>query len=157
MKVTCGIFLFNNEDKFLIGHPTNHAKNIWTIPKGLRDPGETDIEAAKRELYEETNIDYNKIYDNILMESHLGEFPYKGWINGKPNKDKVLSSFLIDTDLDFKSWEIKCESMVNNSGNPFPEIDDFKWVTFEEAYGLLHKSQIKCFPQISRIKNIKLF
>ena len=58
MKISCGIYLFRNDNKFLVGHPTGFKSHIWAIPKGRMDVGETDhFEVAKRELKEETCID----------------------------------------------------------------------------------------------------
>lgn len=41
MKITNGIFLFDNDGLILICHPTcsGRAKN-WSIPKGLSEDGE---------------------------------------------------------------------------------------------------------------------
>ena len=56
IKVAAGMFIVRNDDKILIGHPTNHKKDFWSIPKGLVEPDEDLLVAAKRETYEETNI-----------------------------------------------------------------------------------------------------
>ena len=71
MIITCGIYLFNNNGKLLIGHPTNHKPNIWTIPKGRVDEGESDhFMVAKREIFEEANINLenftSKFIGNII-------------------------------------------------------------------------------------------
>ena len=34
----------------------NQNKDSWSLPKGHIDPGETELETAKREIYEETGI-----------------------------------------------------------------------------------------------------
>ena len=54
---SCGIIPFIREgDQFkflLIKHQLGH----WSFPKGTPNPGETDLETAKREFTEETGID----------------------------------------------------------------------------------------------------
>ena len=157
MLTTCGIFLFDEYDKFLIGHVTGHSNDIWSIPKGLKDDGEDIYDAAIRELWEETNIHFNDIQHGISATHRLKDVHYQGYYAGNP-VPKQLSSFIVDTEIDFRNHDIVCESMVEyhrgqKLDNPFPEIDDFKWVTIQEAYGLLHKSQVKCFPNIVKIKN----
>jgi len=145
MKTTCGIFLFNKEGKFLIGHPTNHSWDLWSIPKGLKDSGESDLVAALRELHEETNI----------FEKDMGEFTYKhiGLFKYK-NKNKTLSAFYINTSTNFENVDIKCDSMVTHmKGADFPEIDAFKWVTIEESKSILHHSQLPCLEIIDKLRN----
>ena len=52
-----GMFIVREDHRILIGHPTNHAPNVWSIPKGKIETGETSLEGAIRETLEETNID----------------------------------------------------------------------------------------------------
>jgi 8-oxo-dGTP pyrophosphatase MutT (NUDIX family) len=43
----------------------------WSFPKGRKDPGETDLETALRELKEETGLDVEKLLsDTPYMESY---------------------------------------------------------------------------------------
>ena len=57
MKViAAGIFIMRNDGKLLICHPTHHPEDIWSIPKGKVEEGETKLEAALRETEEETNL-----------------------------------------------------------------------------------------------------
>jgi len=145
MKTTCGIFLFRSDGKFLIGHPTNSPDNLWTIPKGLKDSGESDLVAAFRELYEETNI-FEKDMD-VFTYRHVGLFKYK-------SQAKVLSAFYINSSSMFKNVDMKCQSMVKSYGKPyFPEIDNFKWVTIEESKSVLIDSQLKAIEVIEKIRN----
>jgi len=127
MKTTCGVFLVCN-NKLLIGHVTN-TENDWSIPKGLIDPGETELEAALRELKEETNIDSSLVNVQNIQTLYT---PYT-------HKQKILCSFLALTN---KEHEAICYSMVtSHGGEPFPEIDHFKWVSFDEALEKIHYTQ----------------
>jgi len=59
--VSSGTLLYRNGKKgleVLIVHPAgDYNKNAaWSIPKGKLDPGETSEDAARRELWEETNV-----------------------------------------------------------------------------------------------------
>ena len=54
-------FLFDNGKKLLIIiKKSKHSKKIWEIPKGGNNKNESNINAAIREFYEETNIKKNK-------------------------------------------------------------------------------------------------
>jgi len=65
---SCGFLLYRTDPRrsFLL---MRHADR-WDLPKGHIDPGETKIQAAYRELYEETGIHA----DDIRMD---GRFKYK--------------------------------------------------------------------------------
>jgi 8-oxo-dGTP pyrophosphatase MutT (NUDIX family) len=56
MVTTYGLFVINSRGELLCVHPTNHAVDYWSIPKGLMEDGETPLMAAIRETFEETNL-----------------------------------------------------------------------------------------------------
>jgi len=136
---TAGIFFINKEGKLLVAHPTGHDPNFWSIPKGKLEEGESSIDAALRETYEETNVDlglFTKIYE-------LDEIRYK---NGK----KKLKPFIIFEDenskIDSLTFDLKCNSIVGPDSkwnNGKPEMDGFKWVSVDEAIDLLHPTQVQ--------------
>lgn len=45
----------------------------WAIPGGMVDPGETGIEAAGRELHEETGVDLDGLEPTILGRVHVND------------------------------------------------------------------------------------
>lgn len=139
MKATCGIFLYSTINKgFLIGHPTRHPWDEWSIPKGMREDGESDYQAAIREMYEETSL---KIQSDInILEIH--KFPTSRYKSGK----KSLESFLIITDFDLKTFKFECLSFVQGDLS-FPEIDKFKIGNIKDL-DMLHITQKKHINEI---------
>jgi 8-oxo-dGTP pyrophosphatase MutT (NUDIX family) len=154
MKISCGVYLFNNDNKLLVEHPTGHKPNIWTIPKGRMDDGETDyFEVAKRELFEETNIDLNKL--NIIRKEEFGLIRYR-------ETNKYLKGFFVRVDSDLSDIELGCESMVYRNGVPsFAEVDGYKWVTIGEARTILNEFQManldRCQELISTNERVMCF
>jgi len=120
METTCGIFLFLKNGKLLLGHVTN-TQDKWSIPKGLPDDGEELFDAAKREMFEESNIEYDKLKINTIVNNQ-----YTYYKNGK----KKLFSLTVHTHNEEKDFDLKCHSLVNDD---FPEIDGYKFVTIKEA------------------------
>jgi 8-oxo-dGTP pyrophosphatase MutT (NUDIX family) len=148
IKLSCGVYLINSYHKILIGHPTNHKPNVWAIPKGRLESGETDhFIVAKRELLEETNINI----DDFKISKRIDFQPIR-----YRETNKYLKGFMIFIDESFDGYDIKCESMVYRNGVPvFPEFDDFKWVDIKDAIISLHYFQIenlkKCEEFISTL------
>ncbi len=131
MDFTCGVFLISNDNKLLICHPTGHGHgNVWSIPKGLVDKGETYVQAAHRELMEETDIEIN-----IKNLSQLPQQIYK-------SKKKTLVPFVAK--LVKNSFEIntQCHSFFQRNENLIPEVDKFEWINFNNIELTLHESQI---------------
>jgi len=154
VKISCGIYLINSDNKLLIGHPTKHKDNVWAIPKGRINEGESNhFEVAKRELLEETNIDLNQFKIEKMVEFELIRYR---------ETNKYLKGFFIKVDSDFLNHDIKCDSMVYRDDVPsFPEFDDFKWVTIEESKNLLHTFQVdnlnRCQELLSINEKIMMF
>ena len=137
---TCGIFIFNNKNQFLICHPTNAKHNGWSIPKGQIDADETELEAAIREVREEANIDITCVSEFTPLEP-----------SRYPNKKKILYSFLAleaDSDVSFETFDLKCNSFVLGKKGDFPEVDAYLWVTIAEAEKYLPKHQTKPLDEI---------
>jgi ADP-ribose pyrophosphatase YjhB (NUDIX family) len=75
-EITAGIFIINDKNQILLTHATHSARKFWGIPKGLvnKDSGETTLDAAVREVAEETGI---KILETSAVKP-LGTSKYKG-------------------------------------------------------------------------------
>jgi 8-oxo-dGTP pyrophosphatase MutT (NUDIX family) len=144
-----GIFIVRKNKTLLVCHPTNHAPNFWSIPKGKIEDGETILEAGLRETFEESNID--------LIS--LGNFSsqYLGSTNYGHNK-KMLYAFLYHehdaSDIDWDKVDIKCTSNVPDERGGFPEMDGFAWTTLDEARQTLHETQVFFLDDIAKIINL---
>ncbi len=136
-----GMFIVREDKTMLVCHPTNHAPNFWSIPKGKIEKDETILEGAIRETFEESNIDLN---EHTLI-GVLDMVNYR-------HKKKSLYPFVCyepcNQGIDFKSFDVKCNSNVPEDRGSFPEMDDFKWVSFDEAEKLLHYTQVQCIPHV---------
>lgn len=109
MMVTCGIIVTDGES-FLICHPTN--SKWWDLPKGQKDPGESDAETAIREMREETGL--TAAEDDLV---HLGVFKYR------PKKDLSLFRYRVEEMPDPKA--LRCESKFQAGMNWIAEMDAF--------------------------------
>jgi predicted NUDIX family NTP pyrophosphohydrolase len=136
---SAGILLYRHTasgPEVLLVHPggpfwMKKDEGAWSIPKGLVDPGEDDLAAAKREFEEETG---SKPSGDAVP---LGEFRYQS--------GKIVVGFALRGDFDlsgFRSstflleWPPKSGRMTE-----FPEADRAGWFGLEEAERLIVKGQ----------------
>ena len=89
--------------------------NNWVLPKGHLKKNETYIEAAIREVFEETNIKLNK--ENLICK--IGEFNYFSELE---NSDKNIKAYLFKTDKMQKIIPLEKENFIEG-----------KWLTLENA------------------------
>lgn len=138
MTITCGVFIFDKNGLLLVGHPAGHpyAGNVWSIPKGERDEGETTLETAVRETMEEANLGLDP---NDL--EYVGSALYK---SGK----KTIEAYFVQLSGDASEYDVKCTSeFQNHKGVMTLEIDHFKWIDPILAPELLHPAQVDLLPK----------
>ena len=95
------------------------AYKNWDFPKGLVEPGENEISAAKREVEEETGL---ADLDYPFGEEFKETVPYAG--------NKVARYYLAETGAE------KIELPVSPELGR-PEHHEYRWVSFDEAEDLL--------------------
>ena len=101
----------------------------WSLPKGHIDPGEDEITAARREIYEETGI------KNVILIKELGCYSrYRIGKNGEDDQSelKTMHMFLFKTD----EHELKPID---------PHNPEAKWVAKEKVAELLTHRKDKEF------------
>jgi 8-oxo-dGTP pyrophosphatase MutT (NUDIX family) len=115
--VSCGVVILNTQGDVLLCHATETSH--WDIPKGQGELDEQPVDAALRELVEETGI-----VRNATRLKDLGRFVYR--------REKDLHLFAVRvTDDEVKPEDCVCESYFprRRDGTMIPEMDAYKWVT----------------------------
>ncbi len=100
IRPTAGGIILGPENKIAI---TNQRNNSWSIPKGGVDPGEEILEAAKREIQEETGITELELIEKLGIYSR-----YRIPLNGEPedrSELKEITVFLFRTNQEALSPE----------------------------------------------------
>ena len=107
----------------------NQSHTSWSLPKGHLDPGETALEAARREIREESGI------SELKLIRELGTYQrYKIKLGGGDDKSelKVIAFFLFET----------AQTALEPTDPHNPEA---RWVKKEEVAGLLTHAKDKEF------------
>jgi bis(5'-nucleosidyl)-tetraphosphatase len=118
----------NSEYQFLL---VQHHAGHWAFPKGHAENGETDLQAARRELKEETGIS-NVI---VLEDVSLAETYY--FKRGEQTVSKKVCYFLgivKEYAVRIQAAEIKAYKWVNAG-------DAFNLITFSESRRLLTEAK----------------
>ena len=120
LRVGVGIILLNRENKVFVGKRIDNPENFWQMPQGGIDENETYLEAAKRELEEETGIksvrlikELDKWLEYDLPENLLGKI-WKGKYRGQKQKWYIMKFLGENDEINIKTKK--------------PEFLDWKWI-----------------------------
>jgi predicted NUDIX family NTP pyrophosphohydrolase len=141
VKRSAGLLLYRRSDggslELLIAHPggpfwKRRDEGAWTIPKGLIEDGEADLDVARREFREETG--HQPPLDGTVS---LGEVQLAS--------GKTVLGWAAEGDLDPEaatSNEIEVEWPPRTGRRvSVPEVDRVAWVRPAEARRLLNPAQ----------------
>jgi len=112
----------------------NQNHDSWSLPKGHLDPGETDEQAARREIEEESGINRLKLIEDLgsYERYQIG----RGGVGENPKQLKRIRLFLFST--------MQLELEPKDPHNP-----EAKWVpTTEVASYLSHPEDVAFFESI---------
>lgn len=140
MDKSAGIIIILNNKKVLLAHPTNSRwTNTYSFPKGGIEEGESQIDAAIRELKEETSIEVSidKIEDKKPIVVQYNDK------NGKIYKEVYLFKVYIN---DISEIGLESETLPKE----MLQIEELDWCGFltkEEA-------KTKIFYRVNHLLNL---
>ena len=143
---SAGLLLYRlkaNVMEVLLVHPggpfwKNKDEGAWSIPKGEFPAGEDGLEAAKRELYEETGY---QLTGNFLTLTPI-----------KQRGGKTVHAWALKTDLDTSQVTSNTFEMEwpprSGKKQEFPEIDKAEWFQIPEARQKINPSQAPLIDEL---------
>ena len=139
-KQSAGLVLYRRKNGFLeifLTHPggpfwKNKDKGVWSIPKG-EFVGEPPLEAAKRELKEETGFTVKPPFVELTPIKQKG--------------GKWVYAWGVEADVDAKKVKSNTFSLY---GQEYPEVDRADWFTVDEAKEKILESQLRLIDELER-------
>jgi len=125
LRIGVGIILLNHENKVFVGKRIdNQEGNYWQMPQGGVDENENHLQAAKRELEEETSVKTVKLIKELknwltydLPENLIGKI-WNGKYRGQKQKWFIMKFEGNNTEINIKTKN--------------PEFLDWKWIKLNE-------------------------
>jgi 8-oxo-dGTP pyrophosphatase MutT (NUDIX family) len=134
-RISCGVIVTDG-DRVLLGHATRSPR--WDIPKGQAEPGESLVDAAVRELEEETGL--------AVTEAELRPLGVHAYL-----RDKDLALFVWRrTEMPALDTLICRSTFALPGGAIVPEFDRFGVFAWEEALGRVGKNMARVLGQVGR-------
>ena len=119
LRVCVGVVLLNHKNNVFVGKRIDNPKNFWQMPQGGVCQNENLLQAAKRELEEETGVKSVKVIKELdgwfeydLPKNLLGI--WKGKYRGQKQKWFVMKFFGKSNEINVKTKN--------------PEFFDWKWI-----------------------------
>ena len=140
LRLGVGIVLLNNENKVFVGKRIDNPKNSWQMPQGGVDQNENFLQAAKRELEEETGIKSVELIKELdgwfkydLPKYLLGKL-WEGKYRGQKQKWFIMK---------FKGKTDEINVKTKN-----PEFFDWKWIKSSELPNVAVKFKVEIYNKI---------
>jgi putative (di)nucleoside polyphosphate hydrolase len=119
-----GIIVLNEENKVFVAKRIDNPKNLWQMPQGGVDENEDFLNAAYRELEEETSIRSVKLIKELdglttyELPDHLLGIIWKGKYRGQKQKWFVMNFIGEEKEINIKTKN--------------PEFLDWKWIDINQ-------------------------
>ena len=142
LRLGVGIVVLNNNNEVFVGKRIDNQEDFWQMPQGGVDKNENFLDAAKRELEEETSIKNIKLIKEIdgwltydLPKNLMGKI-WKGQYRGQKQKWFIMK-FLGENN----------EININTKN---PEFINWKWIKPSKLPDLAVNFKIDIYKKISK-------
>lgn len=150
---SAGILLYRQRDgrlELFLAHPggpfwQEKDAGVWSIPKGLWEPDEEPLAAARREFHEETGTALDAADEAFIP---LGEVTQKG--------GKIVHAWAVAGDIDATAIVSNTYAVQWPKGTwrRYPEIDRAGWFGVDEARLKILAAQAVFIARLLAILNI---
>ena len=147
LRTGVGIVLLNGKNKIFVGKRIDNPKKFWQMPQGGVDKNEELLQAAKRELKEETSIKSVELIKELdewleynLPKNLLGKV-WKGKYKGQKQKWFIMKFLGSDNEINIKTRH--------------PEFFEWKWIALDEITDVVVDFKLNVYKKIKeKVKTI---
>ena len=137
-----GIVVLNKQNKVFVAKRIDNPKNFWQMPQGGVDEGENFLNAAYRELEEETSIKKVNLIQELegtityeLPERLLGII-WKGKYRGQKQKWFLMRFNGEDNEINIKTKN--------------PEFLDWKWIEIDQLTEVVVDFKLHVYKEVKK-------
>ena len=147
LRIGVGIIVLNKENKVFVAKRIDNPKNYWQMPQGGVDQGEDFLNAAYRELEEETsitNVELIKELDGSVtyeLPNNLLGVIWKGRYRGQKQKWFLMRFIGDENEINIKTKN--------------PEFLDWKWIEIDNITDVVVDFKLQVYKELKKkIKEI---
>ena len=137
-----GIVLLNQNNQIFVAKRIDNPNDFWQMPQGGIDIGENPLQAAYRELKEETSIKSVKLIKEInndityLLPNNLLGIIWRGKYKGQTQKWFIMRFIGEDKEINLKTNH--------------PEFLDWKWINLENITDKVVDFKLHVYQEIKK-------
>ena len=142
LRIGVGIVLLNHENKVFVGKRIDNPTNSWQMPQGGVDKNENFLQAAKRELEEETSVrtvevikELNEWLTYDLPKNLLGKL-WKGKYRGQKQKWFIMKFLGKNDEINIRTQK--------------PEFLDWKWIKASDLPAVAVDFKINIYKKMAK-------
>tara|TARA_B100000214_G_C23643288_1_gene479440 strand:- start:44 stop:517 length:474 start_codon:yes stop_codon:yes gene_type:complete len=137
-----GVVLLNKKNQVFVARRIDNPNDFWQMPQGGIDKGENSLEAAYRELDEETSIKNVELIHEVeeeisynLPDNLLGII-WKGKFKGQTQKWYIMRFLGEDNEI--------------NLNTKYPEFLEWKWINYENITDKVVEFKLHVYEKIKK-------
>ena len=150
LRIGIGIVVLNQENKVFVGKRIDNPENFWQMPQGGVNENENFLEAAKRELQEETSIKSVKVVKELngwleydLPNNLMGKI-WGGKYRGQKQKWFVMKFLGKIEEINIKTKH--------------PEFSDWKWIKILDLPKVVVDFKVNVYKKLTKeLLNLNFF
>ena len=142
-----GIVVINKKNKIFVARRIDNPKNFWQMPQGGVDEGENFLNAAYRELEEETSIRSVELIQELEgtityeLPNHLLGIILKGKYRGQKQKWFLMKFIGDDNEINIKTKK--------------PEFLEWKWIEIDQLTEVVVDFKLHVYKEVKeKVKKI---
>ena len=137
-----GVVLLNKNNQIFVARRIDNPRDFWQMPQGGIDKGENPLDAAYRELNEETSIRSVELIQEVEGETtynlpdNLVGIIWKGKFKGQTQKWFIMRFLGEDSEINLKT--------------KYPEFLEWKWINFENITDKVVEFKLHVYEKIKK-------